>query len=164
YGEIEIGGFKRGYTRIDPTFILESDAHRNMAFTVYHADQMPKLEIQEVNTRELKKNLFEVTAVVVNKRVIPTHSAHDVNNKITRPDWISIRSAEKTEVLAGMIVENVDFDVSREQAYQPEKIRVPNIPGMGKVTVRWIVKGEGPYLIEVNSIKGGFTAHSTASE
>lgn len=164
YGEIEIGGFKRGYSRIDPTFILESDAHRNMAFTVYHADQMPKLEIQDVSTRELKKNLFEVTAVVVNKRVIPTHSAHDVKNKITRPDWISIRSAEKTEVLAGMIVENVDFNVSKEQTYQPEKIRVPNIPGMGKVTVRWVVKGEGPYLIEVNSVKGGFTAHSTTSE
>ncbi|MFK7921945.1 MAG: M14 family metallopeptidase [Bacteroidia bacterium] len=163
YGEVEIGGFKRGYRRIDPTFILESDAHRNMAFTVYHADQMPQLNIQEVSTRELRKNVFEVTAVVANNRVIPTHSSHDVNNKITRPDWISIRSAEKTEVLAGMIVENRDFGVSQEQKYQPEKIRVANIPGMGTVTVRWIVKGEGPYLVEVNSVKGGFTAHSTAT-
>ena len=37
YGEIEIGGFKRNYSRANPGFLLESDAHRNMAFTIFHA-------------------------------------------------------------------------------------------------------------------------------
>lgn len=161
YGEIEIGGFKKSFQRIDPTFILESDAHRNMAFTLYHADQMPKLTVQELTSRELDKNLYEVTAVIANDKLIPTHSAHDINQKLTRPDWITIRSSGKTEILAGMIVQNRDFNLCVEQAYQPATLRVPNIPGKGAVTVRWIVKGQGPYEVEVNSVKGGRAVATT---
>ncbi|RYF97775.1 MAG: peptidase M14, partial [Chitinophagaceae bacterium] len=36
YGKIEIGGFKKNYGRAHPGFLLESDAHRNMAFSIYH--------------------------------------------------------------------------------------------------------------------------------
>jgi hypothetical protein len=161
YGEIEIGGFKKSFQRVDPTFILENDAHRNMAFTVYHADQMPKLEVQEIKVKELDKNLHEVTATVANHRLIPTHSAMDLKNQLTRPDWVTLRLAEKSEILAGMVVINEDFNLTEEQSYQPETIRVKNIPGMGFVKVRWIVKGDGPFLVEVNSVKGGFVAATT---
>nr|MBC7611313.1 hypothetical protein [Pseudopedobacter sp.] len=45
YGDIEIGSFKKNYGRVHPGFLLESDAHRNMVFTIYHVCQTPKLEI-----------------------------------------------------------------------------------------------------------------------
>jgi hypothetical protein len=156
FGDIEIGGPKKNYIRNHPGFLLMEDTHRNMAFTLLHAYQMPKLEIADVKKKDLGGGLTEVTALVMNRRIMPTHSAHDVKFKIERPDYISLKGAQ---VLAGMIVENEDFNLTKEQKTEPSKIAVENIPGMGFVKVRWIVKGkvEGSTL-EVDSAKGGIVS------
>jgi hypothetical protein len=46
--------------------------------------------------------------------------------------------------------------------FQPERIAVPNIPGLGTVTVRWIVKNRKDlkYTISVDSAKGGQVTHA----
>jgi hypothetical protein len=59
------------------------------------------------------------------------------------------------KVLAGMRVFNRDLNVSEEQKINPSVIKVDNIPGMGTVTVRWIVEGKSKYSIKVDSAKGG---------
>lgn len=151
YGKIEVGGPKKNFTRAHPGFLLESDAHRNMSFCIYHAYHMPKLEVAEVSEKSLGNGLTEVTAVVVNRRMIPTHASHDIKNKIERPDYISMEGAN---VIAGMVVENRDLNLTREQKINPSVIEVANIPGMGSVTVRWIVSGK-PGTVKVDSKKGG---------
>ncbi len=152
YGQIQIGGFKKNFVRIHPGFMLEQDAHRMMAFTLYHAYHTPKLEIVELNTKKLRGGLTEVTAVVANTRMIPTHSGVNQKFKIDRPNYISL---EGGKVLAGMIVANPDLNVVEEQQHNPSVLEVDNIPGMGKVTVKWIVEGEKGLSIRVNSPKGG---------
>ncbi|MCC5930221.1 MAG: peptidase M14 [Cyclobacteriaceae bacterium] len=154
FGDIEIGGPKKNYIRNHPGFLLEEEAHRNMAFTIFHAWYMPKLTIQEIKQKDLGGGLTEITATVLNERLIPTHSDHDIKNKITRPDFIRIKNAS---VLAGMVVENEDLGITREQKFRPEEIELANIPGMSMVKVRWIVKGKtGKAAVEVDSEKGGF--------
>jgi hypothetical protein len=64
YGKIEIGGSKKNFSRADPGFLLESDAHRNMAFCLYHAYHMPKLSVTEITERNLGGGFIEVSAVV----------------------------------------------------------------------------------------------------
>jgi len=153
YGKIEIGGTRKNWSRADPGFLLESDAHRNMAFTIYHAYHMPKLVIEEVEEKDLGNGYKEITVTVGNQRMIPTHSDHDVKNKITRPDYIRIEGAE---VVAGMRVLNKDLNRTEEQVYQPEQVEVPNIPGQSTVSVRWIVlSGSDDYTVVVDSAKGG---------
>jgi hypothetical protein len=152
YGEIEIGGFKRNYSRVHPGFLLESDAHRNMAFTLLHAYHTPKLEIQEVKEQKIGNGLRQVTARIANTRIIPTHSGQDLQHNIERPDYVILKGAE---VVSGMVVLDRDFNLTREQVYHPEKIEVRNIPGMGAVSVRWIIRGNDDYNIQVNSAKGG---------
>jgi hypothetical protein len=171
YGDIEIGGTKRNYIRNTPGFLLEEEGHRNMAFTMLHAYHMPKLEILDIKSKALANGLTEVTAVVQNQRAIPTHSAHDIRFKIERPDYITLKNAQ---VLAGMIVENDDLGLTREQKYNPQTIEVANIPGTvggggggggffgggggggNSVKVRWIVKGKADkWTVEVDSRKGG---------
>ena len=153
YGQIEIGGFKKNFIRPHPGFLLETDAHRNMAFSLYHANQTPELVVDSVMEKKLGNGLYEITVVVANKKIIPTHSDHDIKNKIERPDYISLSGPK---VLAGMKVTNLDLNLTEDQEYQPEKIEVPNIPGKGTVTVRWIVKGNpGDYQILIDSAKGG---------
>ena len=156
FGEIEIGGAKKNYIRNHPGFMLQEDAHRNMAFTLYHAYQTPKLEILDVKTEKLSNGLTAVTATIMNTRIIPTHSSIDVKNKIERPDYISIKGAN---VVAGMTVENEDLNLFTEQKHSPQTIEIDNIRGMGSVKVRWIVSGNANgATVEVSSAKGGFVS------
>ena len=156
FGEIEIGGAKKNYIRNHPGFMLQEDAHRNMAFTLYHAYQTPKLEILDVKTEKLSGGLTAVTATIMNTRIIPTHSSIDVKNKIERPDYISIKGAN---VVAGMTVENEDLNLFTEQKHSPQTIEIDNIRGMGSVKVRWIVSGNANgATVEVSSAKGGFVS------
>ena len=152
YGDIEIGGFKKNFGRVHPGFLLESDAHRNMAFSIFHAYSTPKLSVAEIEVKEMGGGLKQVTAVVVNERMIPTHSSQDVKNQIELPDMITLTGGT---VVAGMVVENRDYNKTVEQKSDPATIRVDNIGGNSDVTVRWIVKGGTKFTVNVVSQKGG---------
>ena len=157
YGDIEIGGFKKNFGRVHPGFLLESDAHRNMAFSVFHAYSTPKLSVSEIEIKEMGGGLKQVTAVVVNERMIPTHSSQDVKNQIELPDMITLSGGT---VVAGMVVLNRDMDRTVEQKNDPTTIRVDNIGGNSYVTVRWIVKGGSKFTVNVVSQKGGVATKS----
>ena len=138
-------------------FLLESDAHRNMSFTLYHAYHTPRLVIDTVVEKNMGNGLREITATISNTRLMPTHSSHDLKHKIERPDLVSIKGAT---VIAGMIVDNPDLNISTEQSTEPSILRVSNIPGLDQIQVRWIVSGNGKYTIQVDSRKGGVVTYN----
>ena len=158
YGEIETGGFNKNFGRLHPGFLIESDAHRNAAFCIYNAWQSPKLEITKLQVKKLSGGLNEVTATIENKRLLPTHSASNLRYKIDPPDIISISGGT---VVAGMIVENKDLNLNSEQKKNPSELEVKNIPGYGRIDVKWIVKGGNKYTVGVKSIKGGIAYRAT---
>ena len=157
YGKIEIGGFRKNFGRAHPGFLLESDAHRNMSFTLYHAYHTPRLVIDTVVEKNMGNGLREITATISNTRLMPTHSSHDLKHKIERPDLVSINGAT---VIAGMIVDNPDLNITTEQSTDPSVLRVSNIPGLDQIQVRWIVSGNGKYTIHVDSRKGGVVTYN----
>jgi hypothetical protein len=152
YGEIEIGGFRKNFGRLHPGFLLETDAHRNSAFCIYNAWQLPELEVSNISSRKLEGGLSEITATIENKRMLPTHSASNLRFRIDPPDIVSIEGAK---VVAGMIVEDMLTGRCREQKLNPDRMEIANIPGYSKVYVRWIVKGDGKCTVSVKSTKGG---------
>ena len=152
YGKIEIGGIKKAWTRTAPSFLIEEMCHRNMAFTLYHAYHTPQVSVESIYTKELPGELTEVTAVLKNSRVIPTHTSQDIQNKITRPDWVSVKGGK---VLTGAILEDRFMGIAREQKRNPEKLGVSTVPGMEAVYVRWIIEGKGPFTVTINAAKGG---------
>ena len=135
--------------------MLEEEAHRNMAFTFYHAYHMPNLSIADIAEKKLSGGLKEVTVTIKNDRLMPTHASQDLKYNITRPDYVSISGAN---VVAGMLVTDDDFNVTEEQKINPAKMRVKNIPGNDVVKVRWIVKGNAKFTITVDSEKGGIVS------
>jgi hypothetical protein len=157
YGKIEIGGFKKNFARAHPGFLLESDAHRNMSFTIYHCYHTPRLTVDTLIEKDLGDGLKQVTAVIANSRLMPTHSSQDLKYKIERPDYITLTGAK---VVAGMVVDNADLGITTEQKTDPATIVVKNIPGLGTVTVRWIIQGGGNYSVTVDSKKGGTVVRS----
>ncbi|MFC3416909.1 M14 family metallopeptidase [Algoriphagus hitonicola] len=152
FGEVEIGGFKKTFGRAHPGFLMEQDAHRNSAFTIYHAYHTPKLSVMDVNEEDLGGGLKAITATIFNERMMPTHSSQDLKYNIERPDYVSIEGAK---VVAGFVVEDEDFKRYQEQKLRPERIAVANIPGMSAVKIRWIVSSGSNYSITVDSAKGG---------
>ena len=158
YGMIEIGGTKKNFGRVEPSFLLAADAHRNMAFSLYQASQMPRVRVDSIRMRTLGEGLTEVTARVANTRLVPTHTQQDVENRITRPDWITLSGGD---ALAAFVVTDPLQNVATEQRLHPARIDVPNVPGMGTVTVRWIARGAGPFTVTVDSQKGGVDRRST---
>ncbi|MDO5980780.1 M14 family metallopeptidase [Flavivirga spongiicola] len=157
FGDIEIGGFQKNVGRATPGFLLEEEAHRNMVFTFYHAHHMPHLSIDKITEKSLGGGLKEVTAIIKNDRMMPTHASQDLKNKIERPDYISISGGK---VLAGMVVNNDDFKVNTEQKIKPSIIKITNIPGNSVIKVRWIVKGGNNYKVTVDSAKGGIVTNT----
>src|SRR5688500_3183466 len=135
-----------------PGFLLESDAHRNMAFTIYHCYHTPKLSIDTITEKNLGDGLREITAVISNSRLMPTHSSQDLKYKIERPDFISI---EGVKAVAGMVVQNADLNINEEQETNLARISGANMRGLSSVRVRGVVAGGGKALISVDSRKGG---------
>ena len=158
YGDIEVGGMKKTFGRAEPGFLLQAEAHRNMAFSLYQTWQLPKVEVDTVYSRAIGNGLTEVTAIVANRRLIPTHTQQDVENRITRPDQVTLTGAT---VISGYRVTNERNGQSAEQPRNPARLELTNIPGNGTVMLKWIVRGNGPYTVAIDSEKGG--AHTMRS-
>ncbi len=152
YGEVEVGGPKKTFGRLHPGFMLETDAHRNAAFCIYNALQLPELEVSDIQVKNLTGGLKEVSATIENKKLIPTHSGTNLRYKIDPPDYVYL---EGGNVIAGMVVDDPARNRTTEQAKNPQRIELENIPGQSKVYLRWIVKGGNKYTVRVESVKGG---------
>lgn len=158
YGEIEVGGIKKQWTRTAPSFLIEDMCHRNMAFTLFHLYHTPKVSVDSIIVKDLAGGLKEITAIIANHRIIPTHTFQDIKNKISRPDWISIKGGT---VIAGGVLENRYLGLLKEQKINPSRLNVENIPGMGTVAVRWIVQGGRTHTVSADSEKGGRSERRT---
>jgi hypothetical protein len=154
YGKIEVGGLKKNWMRQPPSFLLEEECHRNMAFTLYFADQMPQVKVNSIEVKSLGGDVHEVTAVIANTKLLPTHTQVDLQHKITPPDTVTL-SSENAKVLTGLVSREPFFKEPEEQRHQPKTLKVKHIPGHDVMYVRWIVSGKGPYKVEVSSTKGG---------
>lgn len=154
YGDIEISGFKKAWTRTAPSFMLEDLCHRNMAFTLFNAYHLPLLSIDSVRVTMPTPDTYQLDVIVKNSRILPTRTAHEIENHITPPDYLTI-SGKNINVLAGMTVQNPDLNIATEQRFQPEKLAIESFDGMNTVHARWIFSGNLPVKVTVNSARGG---------
>jgi hypothetical protein len=154
YGKIEIGGMRKQMGRTPPSFLLEEECHRNMAFLVYIADQLPRLVIREVEMETLDRNLHRVWVTIENQRLIPTRIDQDVKNRINPPDIVSLRGSGIKVLSAGRVTDRF-FKRVEPVERRPERVEIASIPGMSAVRVQFIVAGQGSVQISVDSAKGG---------
>jgi hypothetical protein len=138
--------------------MIETDAHRNAAFCIYNSYQSPKLEVIDLKVSKLQGGLKEVTATVVNRRMLPTHSAGNLKYKIDPPDYVYLDGGT---VIAGMTVENADLNRTTEQKKNPQRMEISNIAGYQSIDLRWIVKGGSSYTVRIESVKGGRASAQT---
>jgi hypothetical protein len=155
YGDIEIGGFIKPSQRVPPPFLLEELCHRNAAFVVYHADQMPRISWDEVKAERIGPDIFAVTASLTNSRSIPTRSQQAVRRRIGQPDTLSLSGPGLTVVGGGPLL-NPDTGEVQPVEHTPATLRLEDGVRAGSPTrVRWFVRGTGQARISYRSQKGG---------
>ena len=154
YGDIEIGGMKHLIGRNPPSFLLEEECHRNMAFTLYHAGHLAKVEFGEIKVKDLGGGIKRIWVTITNKRLMPTRCNWDVRKKITRPDWLRFEG-KGIKVLAAGIVEEPYVPIVQTVKAHPERVEIPTLWGMRTETVQFIAKGKGEYVLTFDSVKGG---------
>ncbi len=156
YGTIEVGGLKKNWPRQPPSFLLEEECHRNMAFTLYHAGEMPLVDVRSIDVRQRDDGLWEITAVVGNRKLQPTRAAVDVRHKISRPDQVTL-TAEGLTVVTAMWADDLVFRNPTLQTRKPQVVELPSIPGQGVRHVRWLAAGEPPaeLTVSIDTVKGG---------
>lgn len=138
HGKVLVGGLNKWSSRITPTFMLEEEAHRNFAFTVYHAGEMPKLSFDRTEAKRLSGDLWQVTVEVRNERIIPTRTARMRTAGIGRADLLTLEGAEV--VTSGSVGSWSDHDM-RETRFEPARVRLDaGVPGRGAVIHRFFVR------------------------
>jgi Zinc carboxypeptidase len=155
YGDIEVGGFVKQSQRVPPPFMLEELCHRNAAFAVYHAEQMPRVEWGEVKAERVGPGAVAVTAALRNTRLIPSVSEQAARRRVGLPDTIRLTGEGLTVVAGGVLVDRDTGEV-RLVEHTPAALRLENgVPGEGTVRVRWFVRGAGPATLRYVSQKAG---------
>ncbi len=155
YGEIEIGGIKKFGRRVPPLFKLAETCHRNAAFCLYHADQLPRLEFQKTELKRIEKGTYQLDITIENTRVTPTISAVALQNKIHRVDRLKVNGNKVKLIAAGKLTDKFR-EITQEVKIFDNSIWVDSgIPGFGVVSYRFIIKGKGQIQLTYDSLKGG---------
>ncbi len=155
FGEIEVGGFVKQSQRIPPGFLLEELCHRNAAFVLYHADQLPRLTWGESKVERLGDDLWCLTLAIHNGRALSTVGGQAARRRVGLPDRFVV-SGPGLRVLGGGFVTDPDAGTVDPADRRPEVLDLPRgVEGHGTARVRWFLQGRGEAIVRFRSEKGG---------
>lgn len=154
YGLIEIGGARKEFGRVPPSFLLEEECHRNMAFVLYHASMMPRLSFGDLKIERLDETLYTLWIEIRNDGMIPTRTDQDIRHNISYPDIVSIEGGD-VEVVSSGVVRDRYFKHVDPTPVRPNRLELEAVPGLGSQWVQFIVAGRGECEVVVDSVKGG---------
>jgi hypothetical protein len=156
YGEVEMGGWKKLSGRINPRFMSMELFHRNMAFTLYHADMMPMMRMGGTRVESLGGGLYKVQVDVRNERLIPTITAKGMENRVVRPDLLTVDG--NVEIVAAGWVADRNRPGPTQMIDQHDLKRIlirSGHPGRTTKTIEYLVRGSGSMEVTYSSVKGG---------
>ena len=161
YGKVEMGGrWKKTRGRVPPRFMNEELCHRNMAFTLYQADEMPMMKMGEYKVEKIGKDVYKIWLEFSNPKVAPTITAKAADNNVVRPDLLTLDG--NVEIISASFVNdplthNYLKPVSEEiDQHNLNRIMIRNgHPGKTSRTIQYLVKGSGKVTVKYDSVKGG---------
>ena len=163
YGTILVGGTKKFSSRVTPPWMLEEGCHRNFAFTMYHADEMPLLKWGSLDVKKMGDQLWKITIEVANDKLIPSRTAMAAIHHIGLPDVLTCTTKSGNKVAASGTVRSLlpTAKLSANVTEQPQRIIVNRgIGSMDSTLFQFIVSGWGEVTFKYEAQKGG-TLHRT---
>ncbi len=156
FGEVELGGWKKLSGRVNPRFMSMELFHRNMAFTLYHAESMPLMSMGETTVERVDGDVYRVRVDITNERLIPTITARALENNVVRPDLITVDG--DVEIIAVGWVADKNRPGPTQLIDQAELDRImvrSGHPGRTTKTIEYLVRGRGDMTVTYSSLKGG---------
>jgi len=160
--------------RVPPSWLLEELCHRNMAFCLLHADEMPLPIIKDVSAEKIASGFYRLKVSLYNERLMPTMSAAAVANMVQPPDTLSIDGnikvlaagqAAGTGMPAGVPSQfrrffrgrgAADSDVTFIDQKDLKNLKLTNgISGRSEVEYHFLVEGKGNVTVKLDCAKGG---------
>ena len=103
FGKVEMGGWKKTQGRVPPRFMNEELCHRNMAFSLYQADEMPQMKIGETKVEAIGGGVYRVRVDFTNTKLTPTIMAKAADNNVVRPDLLTVEGTGIEMLSAGWV-------------------------------------------------------------
>jgi hypothetical protein len=158
FGKVEMGGtWKKTYGRVPPRFMNEELCHRNMAFSLYQAGEMPKISLGETRVELISDTVYRFRVDIRNECLIPTILAKAAENNVVRPDLLTVEG-KNFEVLSAGWVRDKFRNISTQLIDQHDLKRIllrNGQPGDTIRTIEYLVKGSGDITVAYSSVKGG---------
>lgn len=149
YGTVLVGGETKWSSRIPPPFMLEEEAHRNFAFTMFHAQQMPLLKFLPTKVEQLSEKLWALTIQIENQRRIPTRTMRAADNLIGMPDRLSV-IGEGVKVISSGPMQGRLATSFEPVKHNPANLAVERgIQGLSISSMRFIVEGPAGATVRV---------------
>jgi hypothetical protein len=133
----------------------EELCHRNMAFTLYQADEMPSMQMGDAAVERISGNVFKVRLDLVNPKVAPTITARAAGNNVVPPDLLTVEGAD---VISAGWVSNKFMPGPSNMIDQNDLTRIlirNGHPGRTTRTIEYLLRGSGTATIRYASVKGG---------
>jgi hypothetical protein len=156
WGTVEVGGFRKMTGRVPPPFMIQEMLHRNAAFCIFHASQMPRLAADAPEVADAPGGARYVTVELRNERWIPTRTAVAAGQGIGTPDIVTLEGEGLLVLAGGGDADRVDLADFEPVEHEPARLRLERgIPGHGSVRLRWLVRGGGPFRVTLRTEKAG---------
>lgn len=153
YGNIEIGGWRQDTGRMPEGWMLEEETHRNAAFVLLNAMNVPKLRFLEPTVKKVGERLWHVELPLINERAIPSVPSIVIANKLHRIDLATVQGAK---VVSSGVVKNTYTGQIEVQQHRPERLMVSGVPGFGNTILYFLVESaDKDITVNYDSIKGG---------
>lgn len=150
HGTVLIGGLNKWSSRNTPTFMLEEECHRNFAFTMYHADQMPHLSFGRTELERVSESVWSLRVEVRNDRLMPSRSGVQGRRGIGARDRLIVDAGQGAEVIAGGTMARFDARRMTPVEHEPDRVLVESgIPGRGRRFFRFLIESSVDSGIEV---------------
>jgi hypothetical protein len=158
------GTWKKTQGRVPPRFMNEELCHRNMAFTLYQADEMPMIKLGDAAVEKVGGDVFKVFIDITNPKVAPTIMAKAAQNNVVRPDLLTLEGGS-IEVISASWIDNKEVYKARpavtsfiDQKNLKRILVRSGHPGKTTRTIMYILKGSGDITVTFDSVKGGTAA------
>jgi hypothetical protein len=158
FGKIELGGsWKKSYGRVPPRWMNEELCHRNMAFTLYQAGEMPKISLGDTKVELIGENVYRVRVDIKNEHLIPTILAKAAQNNVVTPDLLTLDGKAAEVLSAGWVLDNLR-PIATQLIDQRDLKRIMlrnGQSGNSTRTIEYLVRGAGDITVTYTSLKGG---------
>ena len=158
---MEVGGWKKLSGRVNPRFLSMELFHRNMAFTLYQASEMPRMVMGDATVERMGGTTFRVRVDITNEHLIPTILERAQRNNVVRPDILSVEG--NAQIIAAGWVPDKFRPGPTELIDQKDLKRIlirSGHPGRTTKTIEYLVRGSGAMTVRYSALKGG-TASKT---